>query len=169
MIRGPVPLLSRVRSEPENFSSFVRLTSVRRTSDINANQGLTSISGGSCTAQRVNYSQALCGPLRWVREEPENFSSFVRLTSVRRTSDINANQGLTSTSGGSCTAQRVNYSQARSGPYLLVPSNRRGRRTSSKRRTAPGPGRAKAPARTTEVPGSYRRRQGPWTGIHGTS
>ena len=48
-----------IRKEPENFSSFVRLTSVRHTSDINANQGLTSISGGSCTAQRVNYSQAL--------------------------------------------------------------------------------------------------------------
>ena len=52
-----------IRYEPENFSSFVRLTSVRRTSDISANQGLTSISGGSCTAQRVNYSQALCGRL----------------------------------------------------------------------------------------------------------
>jgi RNA-directed DNA polymerase len=56
----------RVRTEPENFSSFVRSTSVRRTSDINANQGLTSISGGSCTVQRVNYSQAHCG---WRRRD----------------------------------------------------------------------------------------------------
>ena len=54
-----------------------------------------------------------------VRTEPENFSSFVRSTSVRRTCDINANQGLTSISGGSCTAQRVNYSRAHSGPYPI--------------------------------------------------
>ena len=62
------------RKEPENFSSFVRSTSVRCTFDINANQGLTSISGGSCTAQRVNYSQAQIGHscLSEVSEEFKN-------------------------------------------------------------------------------------------------
>ena len=72
---SPWPL-SLVDREPENFSSFVRSTSVRRTSDISANQGLTSISGGSCTAQRVNYSQALSGQFapqrrRVARQQPQ--------------------------------------------------------------------------------------------------